>query len=62
MFYEVRVFDPVGHLKNVIPSKTLSKRHWRHFEESENDLSFKKAKRGPVPKLLKQQIDAQFPV
>jgi hypothetical protein len=50
MFNEVRVFDPVGNLKNVVSSKSLSRRHWNDFNESEKDMSFNKA--WPAPRKL----------
>ena len=31
MFYEVRVYDSNNHMKKIIPTKELSKRHWVNF-------------------------------
>tara|TARA_B100000686_G_C16236160_1_gene687314 strand:+ start:389 stop:544 length:156 start_codon:yes stop_codon:yes gene_type:complete len=35
MFYEVRVYDSNNHIKKVIPTKELSRRHWMGFEEEQ---------------------------
>jgi|SaaInlStandDraft_5_1057022.scaffolds.fasta_scaffold91999_1 hypothetical protein len=35
MFYELRVLGSNNHIKNIIPTKELSRRHWRNFENSE---------------------------
>jgi len=35
MFYEVRILDSNNHIKNIIPTKELSRRHWNNFEKPE---------------------------
>ena len=35
MFYEVRILDSNNHIKKIIPTKELSKRHWLKFENFE---------------------------
>ena len=35
MFYEVRVYDSNNHIKKIIPTKELSRRHWKKFERDE---------------------------
>ena len=32
MLFEVRVFDPKGKVKTVIPEKELKQIHWKKFE------------------------------
>ncbi len=32
MLFEVRVIDPKGKVKKVIPEKELKKIHWKNFE------------------------------
>ncbi len=39
MFYETRVLDAYGNLKQVISSKELQARHWQKFQEAESNLS-----------------------
>ena len=39
MFYETRVFDGYGNLKQTISAQELHNRHWRKFQESEASLS-----------------------
>ena len=40
MFYEVRVYDSSNHIKKIIQTKELSKRHWVDFwqEQTKNIL------------------------
>jgi len=38
MFYEVRVFDSNNHIKRIIPTKELSKRHWMKFEVEQTKM------------------------
>ena len=48
MFYEVRVYDSSNHIKKIIQTKELSKRHWAKFwqEHTKNIL----------PQLSKQKL------
>ena len=51
MLFEVRVFDPKGEVKKVIPEKELKKIHWKNFEtehanpDKKSDLSKNKRNR-----------------
>jgi len=38
MFYEVRVLDSNNHIKKIITTKDLSRRHWVSFEKSQAQL------------------------
>tara|TARA_B100001123_G_C14870229_1_gene851647 strand:- start:495 stop:650 length:156 start_codon:yes stop_codon:yes gene_type:complete len=47
MFYEVRVLDSSNHVKKIISTKELSRKHWMSFEKSQAQLvspQFKKKK------------------
>lgn len=35
MFYEVRILDANHHIKKIISTKELSRRHWVTFEKSQ---------------------------
>jgi len=35
MFYEVRVYDPHNHIKKIISTKELSRKHWVSFEKNQ---------------------------
>ena len=36
MLFEVRVFDPKGKVKIVIPEKELKKIHWKNFDTKDS--------------------------
>ncbi|MEK9630106.1 MAG: hypothetical protein VW455_13935 [Nitrospinota bacterium] len=44
MFYEVKVLDANNHIKKIIPTKELSKRHWLNFEKDQAKNVLPKAK------------------
>ena len=47
MFYEVRVYDSNNHIKKIVPTKELSRRHWMNFEgePAKKDLAQAKKKK-----------------
>jgi len=54
MFYEVKVLDAKNHIKKIISTKELSRRHWLNFEkeQSQNVL--------PQTKKEKKQTNVNF--
>ncbi|UCD11238.1 MAG: hypothetical protein JSU88_11385 [Nitrospinaceae bacterium] len=40
MFYDVKVFDPQGNLKQVIRGRKLAHDHWNKFKEAEEQNNF----------------------
>ena len=60
MFHEVRVLSPKGDLKEVIPSKNLSEKYWKHFEQAEDQISLTSTGRGKVPKWVKERLDMEY--
>jgi hypothetical protein len=49
MFYETRILDGYGNLKQTISSQELQKRHWNKFQESESNLSIYPKKSSSTP-------------
>lgn len=45
MFYEVRVLDSNNHIKNIISTEELSRRHWNNFDKSEAKQVFPQVKK-----------------
>jgi hypothetical protein len=39
MFYETRIFDAHGNLKQIISAQEIQHRHWQNFTQSEENLS-----------------------
>ena len=56
MFYEVRVYDSSNHIKKIIQTKELSKRHWGNFwqEQTKNILPQLSKKKSEILKPNKQ--------
>lgn len=54
MFYETRVLDAYGNLKQIISAKELQNRHWRNFQESESNLGIYPKKNSSTPSKKKR--------
>lgn len=61
MFYEVKVLNPDGTMKNVVSSDTLQKTHWDNFRKAEESMSLQTSDRRRVPQWIKEALDAKFP-
>jgi len=48
MLYEVRILDANHHIKKIITTKELSRRHWVSFEQSQ--------KQNVLPQVKKKKI------
>lgn len=60
MFHEVRIFNPNGDLKQVVPSKDLSRSYWKNFEIAEDQISLTNTGRAKVPRWIKDHLDVEF--
>ena len=60
MFHEVRIFNPDGELKQVVPSKDLSRAYWKNFEIAEDQISLTNTGRAKVPRWIKDHLDVEF--
>ncbi len=49
MFYETRVFDAYGNIKQTISAQDLKNRHWSKFQQSEANLSIYPKKKTSTP-------------
>ncbi len=61
MFYEVRVKDPMGNVKQVITSQELRQAHWKNFKEMEEQNLLTSTGRDRVPRWVKDKLDVEFP-
>jgi len=61
MFYDVKVLNPDGTMKNIISSKQLQTAHWENFRKSEESLSLQTSERRKIPQWIKEKLDIQFP-
>ena len=61
MFYEVKVLNPDGSMKNLISSNDLQKTHWDNFRKSEESLSLQTSERRKIPQWVKETLDVRFP-
>jgi hypothetical protein len=61
MFYEVRVYNSDGTLKNRISQTELSDKHWNKFEKIEGEISLNNSGMKPVPSWVKAKLDIEFP-
>ena len=43
MIFEVRVLDQKKHLKKIITTKELSRRHWSEFEKQQKNFAMEKS-------------------
>lgn len=57
MFYETRVLDAHGNLKQTISAQELQNRHWQMFQESESSLSIYPKKSSSTPARKKRSKD-----
>ena len=57
MFYEVRVYDPSNHIKKIIRTKELSKRHWVNFcQEQTNKVFWQEQTKKIMPDISKKKL------
>lgn len=49
MFYETKVLDAHGNLKQIISAQELQSRHWHKFQESESNLGIYPKKNSSTP-------------
>jgi hypothetical protein len=61
MFYEVKVLDPQGKLKQVISANELRQVHWQNFKEMEEKNQLTTTGRERVPRWVKERLDVEFP-
>jgi hypothetical protein len=61
MFYEVKVLDPKGNLKQVISANELRQTHWQNFREMEEKNQLTTTGRARVPRWVKDRLDVEFP-
>lgn len=61
MLYEVRIKEPNGSLKKVLPPQTLSEDFWKNFDDSENRISLISTGQKSVPKWVKKNLDLLYP-
>jgi len=57
MFYDVRVMDPQGNLKQTIRGRDLAHDHWNKFKKAEEQNSFIRLDRERVLQELKNSYD-----
>ena len=65
MFYEVRIFNPNGKLKKVVPSKTLDQVYWEgFFDKGWGDTFLIKSakKQKGVKAMLDMEFDEPLPL
>ena len=60
MFHKVRIFNKNGKLMKVLTSESLSKRHWRLFEDSVTQSSKKANKYNDFKKGKKLKNDVRM--
>ena len=56
MFYDVKVYDPQGNIKQVIPGRRLLKQHWEKFEIAERNNTFVRLDRERMLAELKRSM------
>ncbi len=56
MFYDVKVYDPQGNIKQVIPGRRLLKQHWEKFEIAERKNTFVRLDRERMLAELKRSM------
>ncbi len=61
MFYEMKVLDPKGNLKQVISANELRQTHWQNFREMEEKNQLTTTGRERVPRWVKDRLDVEFP-
>lgn len=61
MFYEVKVLNPDGSMKNIVSRDNLHKTHWDNFRKSEESLSLQTSERRKIPQWVKEALDVRFP-
>jgi hypothetical protein len=49
MFYETRILDGYGNVKQTISAQELHNRHWNKFQELESSLSIYPKKNSSTP-------------
>ena len=49
MLYDVKVYDSNNHLKKIIPTKELSKRHWINFQQQQT--------KNVLPQIIKKKSE-----
>ena len=54
MFYDVKVLDPQGRIKKIIPSQELSRLHWKAFNFNEEIKDLPTSKRPKVSRWVKK--------
>lgn len=61
MFYETRIFDQDGKIKQVVSRADLSKAFWDRINQEEKDGRFDQGKEKGLSPRLKKKLQAAFP-
>lgn len=61
MFHEVRIKNPDGTVKKVVPSGKLARQHWKNFNKSEDRIGLTTTGQKPVPGWVKKNLDILYP-
>ena len=56
MFYDVKVYDPQGNIKQIIPGRRLLKQHWEKFQLAEQNNTFVRLDRERMLAELKRNM------
>lgn len=60
MFYDVKILDPQGEVKKIIPAQELSKKHWHAFQHEEANKTLNSGSRKQVPNWVKKKLDVDY--
>ncbi len=61
MLFPVTVYNANGKVKEVISKERLHRRHWKIFQDNEKLPNFQSAEKAKISKVLKAQLDMEFP-
>lgn len=60
MFYEVRIFNAMGKLKEKYSDQELSRRYWKEFEEKEAGRCLVRPRVQKLSVKMKKELDAKI--
>ena len=60
MFYDVKILDPQGNIKENISGQELAKRHWKEFFIAEANKTLYTGGNQRVPNWMKKKLDMEY--
>ena len=60
MFYDVKILDPQGKVKQIIPGQELGKRYWKAFRIAEANNTLNSSGNQRVPNWVKKRLDTEY--